>query len=86
MPIICTFYGVVIRMFWRDHNPPHFHAFYGGDEAVIEIHTLKVVKGNLPRRALIMVLEWAQDHREELSEDWTLCSTKQPTKTIAPLP
>lgn len=57
MPTISTFYGIVIQMFWRDHAPPHFHALYGEHEALIDIQTLAVREGDLPRRALALVLE-----------------------------
>jgi hypothetical protein len=79
------FYGIVIQMFWGDHAPPHFHALYGEHEALIDIRTLEVIKGNMPRRALSLILEWASMHREELMEDWNLCETKQTPLKIAPL-
>jgi len=86
MPTIASFYGIVIQMFWNDHAPPHFHALYGDDEAVIEIQTLEVGRGKLPRRALALVLEWAQEHRSELLEDWELCRSHLMPKKIDPLP
>lgn len=85
MPTISTFYGVVIRMFWLDHAPPHFHAIYAEDEASIDSRTLALVRGALPRRALAMILEWAALHREELLQDWDLCATKQTPRKIPPL-
>lgn len=85
MPTISVFYGIVIQMFWREHNPPHFHATYGGEEVIIEIRTLEVMEGAMPRRALSMVLEWAQAHRAELLEDWELCQSKQHPNKIVPL-
>jgi hypothetical protein len=50
MPEISRFYGVVIRMYFADHNPPHFHAFYGGQEARIDIQSLAAFSGRLPPR------------------------------------
>ena len=85
MPTISVFYGVLIQMFWDDHAPPHFHAVYAEYEAQIDIRTLAVIRGSLPRRALVLVLEWAQEHREELMEDWDLCSRNQQPKKIPPL-
>lgn len=85
MPTISTFYGIMIQMFWGDHAPPHFHALYGEYEVLINIQTLEVMKGSMPRRALILVLEWASIHREELAEDWKLCEMKQSPMKIAPL-
>ncbi|CAA7616607.1 conserved hypothetical protein [Magnetospirillum sp. LM-5] len=86
MPTLSTFYGILIQMFWNDHAPPHFHALYAEDEALVDIRTLAVIEGNLPRRALALVLEWAQEHRAELMEDWELCARRQSPKAIAPLP
>jgi hypothetical protein len=86
MPTISTFYGIMIRMYWNDHAPPHFHAVYGEDEAKLDIRTLEVIEGWLPNRALALVVEWAQQHQTELVEDWNLCSNNQPAKKITPLP
>ena len=85
MPTICMFYGIVIQMFWTDHAPPHFHALYAEDEVLIDIQTLQILKGELPRRALALVLEWASEHRVELMEDWNLCARMQTPNKIAPL-
>lgn len=57
MPIISAFYGILIQMFWRDHTPPHFHALYAGHEVLVDIKTLEVIAGDMPRRALALVLE-----------------------------
>lgn len=75
------------QMFWKDHTPPHFHALYADaeDEALIDIRTLEVLEGHLGRRALALVLEWAQEHRAELLEDWELCAHNQPPKKVRPL-
>ena len=86
MPTISTFYGILIQMFWKDHAPPHFHALYAEDEALIDIRTLEIIEGRLPRRALALVLEWAQEHRVELLEDWELCVRNHSPKKIPPLP
>lgn len=85
MPTISIFYGIIIQMFWSDHSPPHFHAVYGEFEILIDINTLKVIEGKLPRRALGFVLEWAKEHQNELLLDWKLCERKQVPKKIAPL-
>lgn len=85
MPTISTFYGILIQMFWGDHAPPHFHALYGEYEVIVNIRTLEIIKGFMPRRALALVLEWASLHREELMEDWNLCETKQMPVKIEPL-
>ena len=85
VPTISQFFGIVIQMFWREHVPPHFHALYGEHEALIDIRTLEVIRGRLPRRALSLTIEWAIDHREQLMEDWKLCQSKLPPKRIEPL-
>lgn len=85
MPTISMFYGIIIQMFWDDHAPPHFHALYSEYEVLINIATLEVIKGTMPRRALALVLEWASQHRTELLEDWNLCEKHQAPKKIAPL-
>lgn len=58
MPTISQFYGIIIRMFFEEHAPPHFHAQYGEHKAAINILTLELEDGKLPRRALNLVLEW----------------------------
>lgn len=85
MPTICLFYGIMICMFWNDHAPPHFHAKYGEYEGIIDIRELRMLEGNLPRRALSLVLEWAELHQNELLEDWDLCIRKKKPKKIEPL-
>ena len=85
MPIISVFYGIIIRMNIADHNPPHFHAEYGGSEAQIDIQTLEIIRGKLPRGAAILVKEWSMQHRNELMEDWKLCEQLQTPNKIAPL-
>ena len=85
MPTISAFYGILIQIFWRDHGPPHFHALYAEHEALIDIRTLDVIEGSLPRRALALALEWASEHPAELMEDWDLCNRLQTPKKIAPL-
>lgn len=85
MPTISRFYGIIIRMFFDEHAPPHFHVEYAEFQAQIEIETLQVRVGSLPRRALALVLEWAAAHRAELLENWELCRQHQQPKRIQPL-
>ena len=85
MPEISRFFGIVIRMFYNDHAPPHFHAEYGEHEALVEIESLEVYAGDLPRRALALVREWAALHRDQLRLDWTLARSGRPPDPIAPL-
>ena len=85
MPEISRFFGIVIRMFFDDHNPPHFHADYGGDEALIDIRNLSVFAGRLPPRVMGLVIEWATLHREELFVDWERAREQQRLLEIDPL-
>lgn len=84
MPIISSFFGIIIAMYWRDHAPPHFHAKYGGHEAEVEIASGAVV-GHLPPRALGLVQEWRELHKDELLDDWHRAETKRVLKGIKPL-
>ena len=86
MPEISRFYGIIIRMYFGDHNPPHFHVEYGGAEAVMSINTLGVIYGKLPPRVMGMVVEWATLHQEELLRDWEKARNMEPLDKIAPLP
>jgi hypothetical protein len=85
MPEISRFFGIVIGMFFNDHAPPHFHAMYDEYEAVIRIDTLERMSGQLPPRALAMVLEWAHQHRAELLENWELARSGKALRKIEPL-
>jgi len=85
MPTICSFYGILIRMFFNDHAPPHFHARYGEFEATIAIDTLAVLEGELPRRALSLVQEWGKIHNAELVDNWRLCRENAQPEKIEPL-
>ncbi|MDD5676201.1 MAG: DUF4160 domain-containing protein [Chitinivibrionales bacterium] len=85
MPEICRFYGIIIKMFFNEHNPPHFHAEYGSAEVLIEIETMAVIAGSFPPRALGLVTEWASQHRDELLSLWDDACTQSPLHKIAPL-
>ncbi len=84
MPEICRFLGIVIRMYYRDHSPPHFHAEYGEYEITVEIEG-GVVEGKFPRRALAAVLDWYNAHEEELARNWELARQELPLNRIDPL-
>jgi hypothetical protein len=86
VPRISAFYGIVITMYYRDHEPPHFHAVYGEHQAQIVIATLEPLVGEFPTRALRLVREWAELHRAELQANWERARARQPLDTIAPLP
>jgi len=85
MPEISRFYGIVIKMFFDDHNPPHFHALYGEHEVLIDISTLAVFAGHIPPRALGLVIEWAILHQDELINDWHRAQGHEPLIKIEPL-
>ena len=85
MPEICRFYGIIVAMFFDDHNPPHFHARYGRNSVAVEIDTLRVLEGQFPPRALGLVVEWASQHQEDLLDNWELAKNNKPIKKIAPL-
>lgn len=86
MPEIARFYGIVIRMYYNDHNPPHFHAVYGEHQAQVDIQSLSVFGGSLPPRALGLVVEWATQHRDELIDDWQRARENRALHKIDPLP
>ena len=86
MPEICRFYGIVIAIFYSEHNPPHFHARYGNHKASIGIGDMAVLEGSLPPRALGLVMEWAAMHRDELMNAWNQARNQQSPGKINPLP
>mgnify|MGYP000368552873 CR=1 FL=1 len=85
MPEISRFFGIIIVMYYKDHQPPHFHAKYGEETGVFSIADLKLIEGYLPKRVISLVLEWAFEHREELMQNWELAMEKEPLRKIAPL-
>lgn len=85
MPEISRFLGMVIAMFYNDHNPPHFHVRYGNQKASFSIETFAIIDGDLPSRVKGLVVEWASMHQAELLEDWELARQKKELKDIDPL-
>ena len=85
MPVVSRFFGIAIVFYWEDHVPPHFHAKYSGDEAMIDIRTGEVLRGSLPRRARSLVDEWRQLHMVELLDNWERAGERRPLAYIAPL-
>lgn len=71
MPVITRFYGIIIKMYFNDHTPPHFHAIYGEYNGVFDIQSLDMIEGDLPNRAIKLVKEWAENHQGELMEIWS---------------
>ena len=83
MPVLSRFYGIVIRMYFQqsEHNPPHIHAFYGEDVAVVAIQNGELLEGYLPVKVMVMVQEWIENNKTELLHMWET----QEFKTLAPL-
>ena len=83
MPVLSRFYGIVIRMYFQqsEHNPPHIHAIYGENVAAIDFQEKKIIEGELPKKALELVMEWITIHEKELKEIWDT----QDFKNIKPL-
>ena len=84
MPEISRFLGIVVAIYYSDHDPPHFHARYGDSEITVRISD-GFVEGRFPRRALNLVLEWYMLHQAELQECWELARARQPLRRIQPL-
>jgi hypothetical protein len=85
MPEISRFFGIVIKMFLDDHNPPHFHAEDSGDLALIDIRNLSVFSGRLPPRVMGLVIECATIHQEELFVDWERARSQKDLLKFSPL-
>ena len=82
---LSLFFGIRVTMYYNDHMPPHFHAEYNGQDAVVDILRSRVVRGALPSRQLKMVLAWAAIHQDELMQNWELARDEKPLVRIAPL-
>ena len=85
MPRLSEFYGIVIYMYFGDHAPPHFHAIYGSDEAIVGIRSGRLIAGRLPKRALGLVRAWARLHQDELLANWVAAQEARPLERIDPL-
>ena len=85
MPRIAEFYGIFIYMYFQDHEPAHFHAIYGGSEALVDIDSGRMRRGKLPPHAKRLVLDWLKLHRNELLDDWQRAQAGLPLNPIAPL-
>ena len=84
MPQISRFYGIIILMNYRDHLPPHFHAIYNDYEVIVSIGDGEI-KGNMPVRALRLILEWWEINKEALMDRWERCRVGLPLDKIEPL-
>lgn len=85
MPRVSEFFGIAIYFYFLDHAPPHFHARYAGDEAVIAIDTMSITDGSLPPRVMGLVVEWGNLRRAELHRAWDQAAAGLPVDPIEPL-
>jgi hypothetical protein len=85
MPELSRFLGMVVSIYFDDHNPPHFHVGYNEEEALISINDLSLLKGNLPPRVLGLAMEWARLHQAELLENWSMVKESGKYFKIDPL-
>jgi len=85
MPELSRFLGIVIYMYFNEHNPPHFHAEYNEYKASISIETLGLMEGKLPSKVMSLVVEWAQEHQDELLENWNNIQETGKYHKISPL-
>ena len=84
MPEISRFYGIIIYMYMSEHNPPHFHVWYENYKAIITIKD-GIITGSLPRRALNLVYEWLDIHKDELLDNWNRLTNFETPQKIEPL-
>jgi hypothetical protein len=84
VPTISRFHGIVIRMYFKDHSPPHFHARAGGKKAQVRIHPVEAMEGKLERRQFALVKKWAELHRKELEENWRRARNRETLVPIEP--
>ena len=84
MPTLSMFYGIIISMYYDDHNPPHIHAHYQDDEAVFDFDG-NIIKGSFPRKQRRLVEAWLEIHQDELIANWKLAKTNQTIYKIEPL-
>jgi len=83
MPIIASFFGIYIRMYFADHGPPHIHVEYQGQEALVALADGRILQGRLPMRAHALVKQWAIDHRVELDQNWARAQALLPLTRIS---
>lgn len=85
IPEISRFYGIIITMYYDEHNPPHFHATYNGIETIFDINEGAFTKGMLPNKQARLVLAWYELHKEELIENWNKLQSGSGYNKISPL-
>lgn len=85
MPIVSVFYGMIIRIYYSDHNPPHFHVNYGDKEIMVGIRTGRILKGGFPKRLKNAIEEWRLLHKDELLAAWNDAQQLRVIRKIKPL-
>jgi len=85
MPTISRFFGIIISMYWDEHNPPHFHVRFGEYKCSVSITNISVIVGELPKKQERLVLAWAEIHQKELLQNWKLCQKDKQPMQIEPL-
>lgn len=84
MPTISMFYGILIRMYYDDHNPPHFHAFYNNYKAIFNFEG-EILDGDMPKKQIKLIAAWSVIHKEELLANWELAKNSEMLFNITPL-
>jgi hypothetical protein len=87
MPTISMFFGILIRMYLgkKEHNPPHFHAYYQDYKGVFSIETCEMIEGDIPNKQMRLIIAWAELHKDELLADWNLSQNGEKPYNIDPL-
>jgi len=85
MPTISIFFGLIVRMYYKDHQPPHIHVQYQGDKAVIDLESVTLSEGQIPPRCLRLVQAWVEIHKDDLYANWELCRNGEEPFKIMPL-
>lgn len=85
MPTISRFFGIIISMYWDEHNPPHFHVRFGEYKCSVSITNISIIAGELPKKQERLVLAWAEIHQKELLQNWELCQKDKQPMQIEPL-
>lgn len=84
MPTISMFYGILVRMYYDDHQPPHFHAFYGDYKAIFNFEG-EIIEGKMPNKQFKLIVAWSEIHKDELLANWELAKNSEKLFDITPL-
>jgi len=84
MPTISMFYGIIISMYFNDHNPPHIHAKYQNEKAIFDLDG-NLIDGTFPKKQTKLVVAWIEIHQDAIAANWELAQNKQPLYKISPL-